>query len=98
VNLNAPMCLACTRYDPETGGCAAYPGGVPDEIIRGEWDHRVGKPGDHGLLYDAKPGAPAQMPWWPHERRGRVRLAEGSARPLPHQDEKTKRRTETGDP
>ena len=67
MNFNAPMCLACKRYDPETGACEAYPGGVPEEIIVGNWDHRFPKPGDRGLRFDPKPGSPT-MDYWPDER------------------------------
>jgi hypothetical protein len=71
----APMCMACARFRRDAPAvlgltCDAYPGGIPDEIIEGDWDHRVSKPGDHGLLYDPKPGAPV-MPYWPDERGDR---------------------------
>ena len=34
--------------------CAAYPGGMPDEILVGEADHRNPYPGDHGIRFEAE--------------------------------------------
>jgi hypothetical protein len=54
----APICVSCTRFDERLipGGlkCAAFPDGIPDEIIRSEFDHRNPYPGDNGLQFDPK--------------------------------------------
>lgn len=38
--------------------CAAFPDGIPDEILREEVDHRNPYPGDSGIQYEPK--EPAQ--------------------------------------
>lgn len=60
------MCADCARYRGGGRG-EAYPDGIPIEIIMGKWDHRLPKPDDRGLQFDAKPGAEPQE-WWPDER------------------------------
>lgn len=63
----SPMCVSCKRRRADWA-CDAYPGGIPEQILAGDWDHRLPKPGDNGLLYDPEPDAPPQMPWWPDEK------------------------------
>ncbi len=65
------MCMECSRqvHSEEGYACEAYPDGIPKEIIDGKWDHRVSKPGDHGLQFVSRDGAEPQ-PWWPNEAKG----------------------------
>lgn len=61
------QCGACARYrspfSPEnTDGldgpfCAAFPGGIPDQVFNNEVDHRQPVVGDHGLRWIARDGA-----------------------------------------
>jgi hypothetical protein len=37
--------------DGSTGVCKAFPQQIPEEILRGELDHKSPVPGDHGILY-----------------------------------------------
>ena len=53
--------------------CEAYPAGIPEKIVMGDWDHRVKKPGDRGLLYDPVEGAEPEE-WWPDESTVEKRL------------------------
>ncbi len=43
-------CVSCRR---KTRGpvCEAYPGGIPEAILRGSIDHKTPYPGDQGLTY-----------------------------------------------
>lgn len=47
------QCAFCKRFragNPPT--CAAFPDGIPDEILRNEFDHREPVAGDRGLRYE----------------------------------------------
>ena len=51
-------CVGCRYYDQPEWNCRAFPLGIPDEIKRGEHDHRDPYPGDGGLQFE--PIAPIQ--------------------------------------
>lgn len=49
-----PICLGCARFRKQDGNkftCDAYPGGIPQEIISSQVDHREVFEGDHGLQF-----------------------------------------------
>jgi hypothetical protein len=65
------QCVYC-KYLVAGHGCAAFPGGIPDEIFANEYDHRrpwidpdTGEPGDEGvplagsILFEPRPDVPA---------------------------------------
>ena len=55
-SLIMPICLYCTHYDRSVlrDGyfCAAFPDGIPDEIIESQLDHRDPVDGDHGIQFN----------------------------------------------
>lgn len=60
------MCLDCVHFegaDPDLDQtyptCAAFPAGIPDEILRQGFDHRQEFPGDNGIRFE--PDADADM-------------------------------------
>lgn len=68
-----PLCLACKHfggfkkkrlegvaYDVEVAVCAAFPDGIPIEILQGG-DHREPWPGDHDIRFELKDGAELPM-------------------------------------
>lgn len=77
MNILPAMCFVCARLRKTAGGsglvCEAYPEGIPVQIIRGQWDHRVSKPGDRGFQFvpdpSLPPGLTVPQEWWPEEGR-----------------------------
>lgn len=56
------LCHRCTRmYDDPLFTCEAFPGGIPDEILFGGFDHHRPYPGDDGIRFVqiGDPNAPA---------------------------------------
>lgn len=52
--MESQQCTACAwHFKDDTGiiKCAAYPNGIPHEILRGEVDHTKPYKGDHGLRF-----------------------------------------------
>jgi hypothetical protein len=58
------MCGKCANrdFDAPTPVCAAYPDGIPDEIIRQGFDHRQPYPGDNGIRFIPK--GPIDVEWF----------------------------------
>lgn len=46
-------CVHAREIEPVT--CAAFPDGIPEEILEGENDHTAPVPGDHGVRFTPKP-------------------------------------------
>jgi hypothetical protein len=44
------QCISCARFEG-FGKCEAFPEGIPNEIMSGEFDHRQEHEGDHGLRW-----------------------------------------------
>ncbi len=56
-----PLCWDCKHFrgDAPPGGmhsylCAAFPGGIPENILRLDPDHREPVEGDHGIQFEPK--------------------------------------------
>lgn len=50
----APMCFYCVHLGVDrVPGCAAFPDGIPDDILSNDFDHRNPHKGDHGIQYEA---------------------------------------------
>lgn len=45
-------CVTCKHKSPFGPTCAAFPEGIPNEILDAENDHRESFPGDHGIRYE----------------------------------------------
>src|SRR5438874_935529 len=63
------QCASCRHLSAGTmgTGCAAFPGGIPDEIILNQFDHRQRHPNDDGkTLFEARDGVTASQlePLW----------------------------------
>jgi hypothetical protein len=54
------LCVYCDLFEPGPDGpaCAAFPDGIPWEILQGEWDHREPFEGDGDITFVPKPDAP----------------------------------------
>lgn len=57
------LCRACLRLRDGVS-CDAFPGGIPDEIIRYGGDHRDPTRGDHGLQFSLDPGKRQEFEDW----------------------------------
>lgn len=64
---DAGACHNCRHLKAGTITCTAYPEGIPVQIASGETDHLVARPGDHGILFEPKPGAKAPEPPTPSQ-------------------------------
>lgn len=51
----APLCWYCLHRVEGTWTCAAFPGGIPDIIADGDFDHRVEYQGDDGIRFEPRP-------------------------------------------
>lgn len=60
-----PICEACALREPRSDGpgwaCAAFPGGIPEEISIGGFDHRRPYPGDGGQRFELQPGSEERL-------------------------------------
>lgn len=58
----SPQCFDCRHFDwsSQVAICAAFPEGIPGEILTDEFDHRKPHPGDHGIRFE-----PAKEKHWP---------------------------------
>lgn len=57
------MCLACKWKAKGSNTCKAFPGGIPDPIQWGDFDHRNEWPGDGGIRFEAVPGVDIDKIW-----------------------------------
>ena len=61
------QCFRCARLDREgiDNGllvCAAFPNGVPDDILFNKFRHTSAYPGDNGILFEKRP-VPENEDW-----------------------------------
>jgi hypothetical protein len=52
-----PICFRCKYFQGATDQidkCAAFPEGIPDEILLMKHNHRKPYPGDHGIRFEPK--------------------------------------------
>jgi len=54
------LCRACSHYRGD-GKCAAFPGGIPDDILLFGADHRTPVLGDGGIVFDPKSDSESQQ-------------------------------------
>jgi len=59
-----PICSLCRHLrddqpwlDGKHRRCAAFPGGIPDGVYWGDFDHRRPFPGDNGVRFEFSEGA-----------------------------------------
>ena len=72
------QCVGCNRYE---GGlaCSAFPEGIPEEIISGEFDHREPFPGDDGLQWiPLRPFRPGEAEAIVEEEAGALSASAGT--------------------
>ena len=54
----SPVCLPCKHFNRKAYSksdektCEAFPDSIPDEIWRGDNDHKKPYPGDHGIQFE----------------------------------------------
>jgi len=56
VDPDVVQCLKCRHYmTGEVSPCPGFPDGIPDEILKGDHDHRIPWEGDHGIRFEPDP-------------------------------------------
>ena len=58
MNFNS-ICSYCNHrgeMDDGTPSCTAFPQGIPDDLLRKGFDHRMEYPGDNGVRFDRVEG------------------------------------------
>jgi hypothetical protein len=60
----AALCIFCRHLKEGTICCAAFPEGIPDDILFALRDHREPYEGDHGIRFELKPGEEAGFEEW----------------------------------
>jgi hypothetical protein len=53
-DISFPQCLSCVHSLP-WARCKAFPHGIPQDILSNQHDHHKPYPGDHGVLFEARP-------------------------------------------
>ena len=56
--ITTPSCAFCRHYLIGRERCAAFPDGIPENILQGYVSHRKPYPGDHDIQFEIKPGLP----------------------------------------
>jgi hypothetical protein len=50
--MQSTQCLECKHYAGALT-CTAFPGGIPEDIVTGRFDHREPYAGDNGIRFEA---------------------------------------------
>ena len=56
--ITSSQCISCKWFMGDTGDdlvCFAFPEGIPDEILTGQWDHRIPYEGDNDKQWELNP-------------------------------------------
>lgn len=55
------QCLLCKHFSFASEGCAAFPTGIPAEILSGQHDHRKAYDGDGGIRWEPADAEAAEL-------------------------------------
>lgn len=55
------QCLLCKHFNLASEGCAAFPLGIPEEILSGQHDHRKAYDGDGGIRWEPADDEAAEL-------------------------------------
>ena len=52
--IGLPQCVGCVHYHFKSWTCDAFPKGIPEAIIDGDFDHNKPYKGDKGIRFEAR--------------------------------------------
>ena len=63
-DVSPPLCIFCRHLKDGQVRCAAFPQGIPDDLLFSLRDHREPYEGDRGIRFELKPGEEASLGEW----------------------------------
>lgn|GEM_PF-629051 len=81
MQIDAPQCVLCANFDPETWKCKAFKAGIPQAILTDQHDHNKPFPGDNGIQFSPLKNAKKGLDY------SQITVPKLNGDPMPNEDE-----------